>query len=335
MAILIVAGLLALVTTLLAGLAWLFLRIFRFRGYGRRIAKVALGIYLVGFPIFLFCGLPLITSYLIANTSTRPMDLNLEDTPLEMGRTFTTASFLSRDGISLSGWYLPGSDSKPPIVFAHGLFRNRQEVRELACRMNELGYPGLLFDFRNHGVSGKGSTTIGRLERLDVLGAIDYLKDVQGADRVFLLGISMGAVSSILAAGEDSDSVAGIIADSPFDTLRNTVSQHVWILLGLPRFPFSDLFVWNLERLGGFSGSDLDAVKALKSLDSVPILFVYGQKDRRMPEIVANRLFDAAASPHKQLLVVPDAGHGRAFRTDPDRYIETVVQFVSAFESGA
>jgi pimeloyl-ACP methyl ester carboxylesterase len=263
------------------------------------------------------------------------MDLTLDETPLEMGRAFATVSFSSRDGVSLSGWYLPGSDSKPPIVFAHGLFRNRQEVRELACRMNELGYPGLLFDFRNHGVSGKRTTTLGRLERLDVLGAIDYLKNVQGADRVYLLGISMGAVSSILAAAEDSAAVAGIIADSPFDTLQNTVSRHVWLLLGLPVFPFSDLFVWNLERLGDFSGAELDTVKALKSLDNVPILLVYGREDQRMPEKVAKRLFDAAASPHKKLLVVPDAGHGQAFRTDPDRYIETVAQFVSAFESGA
>ncbi len=331
MAILIMAGFLALVTTLFAGLAWLLLRVFRFRGHGRRTAKVALLIYAGGFPLLLLFVLPLVTSYFVANASTRPMDLTLEDTPMEMGRRFTTVSFRSRDGLSLSGWYLPGEDSKPPIVFSHGLFRNRQEVREIACRMNELGYPGLLLDFRNHGKSGKGSTTLGRLERLDVLGAIDFLREAHGADRVFLLGISMGAVSSILAARENPGSVAGIIADSPFDTLQNTVSQHVWLLLRLPRFPFSNLFIWNLERLGEFSGADLDTVKALKSLGNVPVLLVYGQDDQRMPEAVATRLFDAAASPNKELLIVPDAGHGRAFRTDPDRYIETVADFVSRF----
>ncbi len=331
MAILVMAGLLALVTALLAGVVWLLLQIFRFRGHGRRTAKVALGIYAAALPLLLFFVLPLVTSYFIAGASTRPMDMTLTETPLELGRHFTTISFPSRDGLALSAWYLPGEDSKPPIVFAHGLFRNRQEVREIACRMNELGYPGLLFDFRNHGKSGKGATTLGRLERLDILGAIDFLKGVHGADRVFLLGISMGAVSSILAASEDPDSVAGIIADSPFDTLQNTVSQHVWLLLGLPRFPFSNLFVWNLERLGKFSGTDLDTVKALKSLSNVSLLLVYGQNDQRMPEAVATRLYDAAASPNRKLLIVPDAGHGRAFRTQPDRYIEAVADFVSTF----
>jgi len=331
MAILVMAGLLAVVTTLLAGSIWLLLRIFKFRGHARRTAKIALCIYATVFPILLFLVLPLLTSYFIANASTRPMDQTLIDTPMELGRSFSTISFPSRDGLSLSAWYLPGEDSKPPIVFAHGLFRNRQEVREIACRMNELGYPGLLFDFRNHGMSSKGATTLGRLERLDILGAIDFLKKTHGVDQVFLLGISMGAVSSILAANENPDSIAGIIADSPFDTLQNTVSQHVWLLLGLPRFPFSNLFVWNLERIGEFSRMDLDAVKALQSLGTVPVLLVYGQDDQRMPETVATRLFEAAANPDKQLIIVPGAGHGRAFRTEPDKYIEAVSNFVSTF----
>ncbi|HUV14516.1 MAG TPA: alpha/beta fold hydrolase [Acidobacteriota bacterium] len=331
MAILVMAVLLALVTTLLAGLVWLTLRIFKFRRHARGTAKSALCIYAAALPLLLFLVLPLLTSYFIANASTRPMDLTLIDTPMELGRPFETISFPSRDGLALSAWYLPGEDSKPPIVFAHGLFRNRQEVREIACRMNELGYPGLLFDFRNHGKSSKGSTTLGRLERLDILGAVDFLKKAHGADQVFLLGISMGAVSSIMAASDEPDSIAGIVADSPFDTLQNTVSQHVWLLLRLPRFPFSNLFVWNLERLGEFSGADLDAVKALQSLSTVPVLLVYGQDDQRMPETVATRLYDAAASPNKKLFIVPGAGHGQAFRTNPDKYVKAVADFVSTF----
>jgi hypothetical protein len=64
-------------------------------------------------------------------------------------------------------------------------------------------------------------------------------------------------------------------------------------------------------------------------LRNVPVLFIAGGADRRMPPGVAMRLYDANQSPLKQILVVPGASHGEAFSADRKLYLDTVFKFWS------
>src|SRR5262249_20368101 len=61
---------------------------------------------------------------------------------------------------------------------------------------------------------------------------------------------------------------------------------------------------------------------------NVPILFIAGGADRRMPPSLADRMFKVAKNPVKQLLVIPDAHHGETFATDRMTYLNTVYSFL-------
>ncbi len=329
---LIMAGLLAAVFGILGFLTWLVLRIFGIRR-GGQISKIALLTWLVSIPLFFFLAAPVLTSNLLFNSGTRPMDLDLAETPQSYQRPYQDVRFPSRDGIELSGWFLDGSPDRPAIVLSHGLFRNRHEMLPRACDLNRQGYPVLLFDFRAHGSrqgrSGPSGVTLGFQERLDVQGAVDYLRSQRSNPEVVLLGVSMGAVACILAAPQIEPPVSAIIADSPFQNLHETVSRHVRMFLKLPSFPFANVFSWNLARLAGFEADQHDSIAALQKIPQVPVLLIYGRDDSRMPEETAQAVYRGVSCARKDLAFFEDAGHGGAYEEHPERFIQTVLNFLN------
>ena len=203
---------------------------------------------------------------------------------------------------------------------------------ERGCALHRLGYPVLIFDFRSHGTSEQSSITLGIRERMDVLGACVYMQHEKGHQELVLYGVSMGAVASLLAAVDKTDSVKAIVADSPYDELRNSVGKHVWLYLKLPVFPFADIFLWNLERKGNFDSTRFKPFEVIGKLTETPILFIFGADDRRMDSTVAENLFNAAPSERKALHFIEGADHGAAFRTDPDKCLLLIHEFVQSLD---
>lgn len=331
MLILIVSLVLLAIFLLVGLLTWGIVRIAGKRRKGRRVLLWTFLAWLVFLPLFFFGISPLWIAGLMATSSgTRPFDLDLTDDPSTYGCSFEAVEFTSRDGRTLHGWWMDG-DERPPIVFGHGLFRNRHEVVERACDWNQLGFATFVFDFRGHsirsGQKAEGPITLGYKERLDVLGAAEFLRG-RGRPRAVLGGVSMGAVAAIEAAADEPDSAAAIIADSPYDSLEGTVRHHTRIFMGLPAFPFADIFIWRLTRIGGFNGDDLNTADALAKLPNTPLLLIYGADDERMPRTTAEALYAASPCPVKDLLFVEGARHGAAYRRARERYNATVAQFL-------
>jgi pimeloyl-ACP methyl ester carboxylesterase len=77
----------------------------------------------------------------------------------------------------------------------------------------------------------------------------------------------------------------------------------------------------------GIDPDDGDVEAAVREID-VPILFIAGGADRRMPPALAERMLSAAQHPQKDLLLVPGAGHGNAFETDEAVYLSSVFGFL-------
>ena len=73
---------------------------------------------------------------------------------------------------------------------------------------------------------------------------------------------------------------------------------------------------------------DGDVEAAVKSLPNVPILFIAGGNDRRMPPALEERLRNASTNPKSQLLLVPGASHGEAFSTNRELYLNAVFEFL-------
>ena len=131
--------------------------------------------------------------------------------------------------------------------------------------------------------------------------------------------MSLGGASVVFAAAEDAD-VAGVICDSSFRSLDDTVRHHLqlfrgfrWWLRLVPAWPVADLTVFWMGRRGGFDPAAADVRAAAARLAGRPALFVANSDDRRMPKEIAFDL-KAAAGPGAEVLIVPGKSHGGAWR---------------------
>jgi predicted MFS family arabinose efflux permease/pimeloyl-ACP methyl ester carboxylesterase len=270
-------------------------------------------------------GFPYAVSFLVTKAKTRPDELARTDTPRAYGAEYEDVTFDS-SGITLSGWYLPSRTKQISVVMTHGLFRSRYEMLERAIAMWKLGYGVLLYDLRRHGRSPGEYCSVGYYERRDVKSAADWVRRRAPYDKIVLMGVSMGAAATLMAAAE-TPGVTAVIAESGFRSFQQTVSTDVKNL-GLPATPFAWLMAnftaWRL----GFRTADFDVERAVRSIH-VPILFISGDKDRRMPpDITLEPLYAAAPNPLKSKMIIPGARHGRAYDEDPKRYVETVDAFL-------
>jgi fermentation-respiration switch protein FrsA (DUF1100 family) len=137
----------------------------------------------------------------------------------------------------------------------------------------------------------------------------------------------MGAAAALLAAADDPEIVA-VIADSSFLSLDHTVAHHLKLFWGLPKFPLAYELIFFVEYLAGFRSEDLNLEKAVDRIGNRPLLFIAGGNDQRMPVDVQKRLFDSAQNPRSRFVVVEGAGHGAAYRTDPERYRREMLGFL-------
>ena len=275
--------------------------------------------------LVLFVALPVFGSFLITNSRFQYRERG-PTTPEAVGLSVMNAEFTSQDGIPLRGWWNPGDPSMPVIIFVHGLNRSRLELLERAADANRRGYGVLLFDLRNHGQSGKAFTTIGVFESRDVCAASAWLRNNASGRPEILWGVSMGASSAILAARQ-CPGFSAIISDSSFLSFRDTIAHHLTLFFRLPPFPIANLIVALTAFRVGFNPDDGDVEAAIRELN-IPILFIAGTADRRMPPALAEQMFKESPNPDKELLMIPGATHGEAFSRDRETYLNSVYRFL-------
>jgi pimeloyl-ACP methyl ester carboxylesterase len=258
-------------------------------------------------------------------------DKNDGKSPKSYQLDYRWAEFTARDGVRLKGWFIPAAGTpRGTIIYVHGLNRTRVEMLPKAVFAHSLGYHGLLFDLRHHGISGGDTTTLGYQERLDVEAAVLYALEQEHAARpVVVWGVSMGASAGLLAAAETPD-IAAVISDSSFDSLLDTLRHHLQLFLHLPGFPIADEVAYGIAWRGHFHPSDFDVVKAVERLGDRPILFVAVAGDRRMPPAIAQKLFAHARSPLKRIIVLPGNRHGEGFNQAREAYEQAVTEFLSS-----
>lgn len=282
--------------------------------------------------LFFLVVIPLFVTHFMTHARTRPMDLKIKTTPQDFGVPFREITFPAAHTppdtvVTLSGWLLPHEQSKGVIILAHGLFRSRQEVLARACDLWRIGYTTLVFDFRRHGRSGNGKTSLGYLERRDVLGAIAFARDSLDQNLPLITyGVSMGAAATALANCESAD-VDALIIDSCFLSFDHTITHHMKLWLGWPRFPIGTIISGLAKWRIGFSGEAFDLRRALDRIGKRPVLVIGGQADKRMPPEVTRELFGHVQG-EKQLYLVPGARHGKAYEVDPQKFTGTIDDFL-------
>jgi fermentation-respiration switch protein FrsA (DUF1100 family) len=287
---------------------------------------------------FLRVGLPLILIVVIAflgisgylgYSMTRVERVPVEEEPALLGLTYENVSFTSADGkLNLSGWYFPVKDSERVIIMVHGADGNRADpsigMLDIASDLVKNNYNVLAFDLRGHGESEGSWMSAGYYEKIDLLGAVDYVKGC-GLERIGVLGFSVGAATALMAAAESGD-IDAIVADSSFADLKDMMAPEFSKRTKFPQFFLQPL----LAMVKIMYGVDFNAVKPADAVPRIaprPIFFIHGELDETVPLEHAYRLHQVSQNKGNQLWVVPEVGHVRAYTTHPEEYIAKVTAF--------
>ncbi|WP_044895300.1 alpha/beta hydrolase [Bacillus alveayuensis] len=253
------------------------------------------------------------------------------ETPSDYGLSYENVEFASKDGkIALKGWIIePEQKAKMTVIFSHGYGGNRHESNvpflPIAKRLADEGYRIIMFDFRASGESDGEMITLGAKEKYDLLGVIDYAKQ-HYPEPIVLYGISMGAATSILAAGMSED-VKGIIADSPFSDLEGYLRTYMPVWTNLPNVPFTYLILTLIPMLTELDPSESVPIKALDDIAPRPILFIHSKDDPSIPYEESVKMYEKSRET-SELWLTEKAGHVKSFEVYGDEYVERILAFL-------
>ncbi len=236
-------------------------------------------------------------------------------------------SITSHDGLLLYGKYYEYAPGAPLEIMFHG-YRGSAE-RDLCGgvqRAFSLGHSALIVDQRGAGHSGGNIISFGVNESRDCLRWVEKTVETFGSDvRIILTGISMGATTVLIAAGNPlPKQVVGVLADCGFTSGKEIIQVVIQNMHLPPKLAYP--FVWLGGRLfGGFDLRKSDATAAMKTC-KVPVIFAHGEDDDFVPCYMSKANFDACPS-KKSLVIIPGAGHGLCYPADPEGYIRQLKTF--------
>ncbi|MHB8604956.1 MAG: alpha/beta hydrolase [Thermoplasmatota archaeon] len=270
-------------------------------------------------------------SFVIANGMLHPPRQAIDATPRDEGLVYSNVSFRARDGILLSGWWIPARAGTAigTVVVLHGYGGSRERALEVAPFLHEAHYGILAFDFRGHGLSGGDHTTLGIDETRDVGGAVDWLAAQPKTSRlpIALFGFSMGGATAINAAPA-LPQVRAVIADSAFASLAAVALRAIGSSTPLPADVFAPLALAFASGLTRRDPGEDDPARAAAQLDR-PLFVIQGARDALSPPSIGGSVLCAAAGPWCTLWEVPRAGHVGAIDVAPDDYARRVLAFLA------
>ena len=239
---------------------------------------------------------------------------------------YDTVSLQTENGLTIDAWYSKtDSVAKGTILLFHGITSNKGQLLTEANEFRYLGYNVMLVDFRAHGNSDGSTTTIGIRETEEVKLAYDFVKG-KGETKIFLWGISMGAVVIAKALSEYSIYPAAVILELPFSSLQSLLKARARVL-GFPQQPFAFLVTgWmGIER--GFNGYRYSTDRYAKKI-SCPALVQYGAKDSYVLKSEIDKVFTAIFSSDKKLVGYENADHESLLQNDPVKWRMEVRNFL-------
>ncbi|MBO5129024.1 MAG: alpha/beta fold hydrolase [Oscillospiraceae bacterium] len=233
----------------------------------------------------------------------------------------------SFDGLNLYANYYEYAPGAPIELMFHGYRGSAQ--RDLSGgvkRCFALGRSAFIVDQRGSGRSDGTVISFGINEHRDCLRWVDFMLEHFGPDvKIILTGISMGASTVLIAAGQPlPPNVIGVLADCGFSSARSIIKNTIRGM-NLPAdllYPFVRL---GARLYGHFDLEETSSVEAVKSCQ-VPAIFFHGEADDFVPCSMSRENYEACVS-RKQLVLIPGAGHGLSFPADQEVYLKALGDF--------
>ena len=242
--------------------------------------------------------------------------------------------FEARDKTSLAGWFLaaapppgeaPTTTPNATVILMHGYGGTRDVMLPYASFLSDARFHVFFFDARGVGHSARVEVTFGEREKLDVLGAIDYLSKRPDVDqkRVAIMGLELGGSIGIMGAAEDQR-IAAVVAEAPYASLNLALQDALDETVAVPRF-LRPLTTYLVKRRIAEDIQDRAPLQAAAKL-ARPLLII---EDSAAHTEQTQQMFAAAQQP-KTLWVAHGAGLGGGLKEFPNEYVRRVVDFLRA-----
>ena len=237
---------------------------------------------------------------------THPQKFITKLSPNDLGWKFEEVSLTTKDGITLSAWFVPSEvSSERVIILLHGYPADKASLLSLSQFLHH-DFNLLFVDFRYFGNSGGSTTTLGDREQEDAQAALDYLSK-KGFTKVGVMGFSFGGAVALLTAAKD-ERIKAVTADSPFthiDFMGHVFYQNFSVF----KYPLTSLTkLW--ARVFGINPDNIIPEKAATKL-TIPILVIHSRQDQLITFENAKRLKQALEQDSKtEFLFFEEGTHG-------------------------
>ena len=219
--------------------------------------------------------------------------------PSDLGLTYDVLEIATPDGLALPAWFIParGGAPGPGVVLVHGWESARDRTLPNAAFLVAAGYHCLTIDVRGHGVNEPESLPVTTGEfGADAGAAFDALMARPEVTSGALLGHSMGAVGSLIAAATDPRVAAVVATSTPADPYRLTRQTFRLAHLPIPdliAYPLAWLTTRVFVKPRHHRPQDISASRAVTLYDG-PVMLVHGADDHVVPVAHLDRLEAAA-----------------------------------------
>ena len=239
---------------------------------------------------------------------------------------YETIQLKTGQGHIIEAWYgKVDSLSKGTVILFHGITSNKGSLLQEAYEFRYHDYNVMLVDLRGHGNSDGNNSTIGYHESEEVKLAYDWIAQ-KGESRIFLYGVSLGAVVVAKAVGEYGLKPAGIVLDMPFGSLQSYLKNKARTL-GFPQQPFAFLTTFWIGAERGYNGYRHNTMRYVKDI-TCPVLMQWGARDEFILKSETERIYRATGSAQKKLVIYEGAGHGSFLQHDPLRWRSEMEAFM-------
>lgn len=259
-------------------------------------------------------------------------------TPADLGLAYEAVTVPTSGGLELPGWFIPaGPDAAPGVLLVHGWESARDRTLPHAQVLHAAGFHVLTLDIRGHGANAAELLPLSVGEyAADARAGVDALVARPEVTRVAILGHSMGAAGSLVAAAADPRVAAVVSVAAPADPDRLTRQTFRLARLPIPG-PIAWPLAWLTTRVylrpRGHSVSSINATRAVRAI-AAPVLFAHGTEDGVVPidhlaHLVAARR-RARPDAVTETLVIPGGHHSwlyefPAYRAAIARFLATAL----------
>lgn len=238
---------------------------------------------------------------------------------------------LTAGDIHVSGWWSPGRSGQGVVLLLHGLRSDRRQMLQRALMLHRQGRGALLIDLPGHGESGGAAITFGLRESDAVIAALDFFAREAPCERRGVIGVSLGAASTVLAT--DRPPLDAVVLESMYPTIDEAVADRLKLHLGEWGGALAPLLLAQFPLQMGISTKQLRPIDHIADLRA-PLLLISGANDQHTTAAETRRIFDAALEP-KSLWIVPGAAHVDLSNYVPEDYASHVSAFLASRLSGA